>query len=416
MMWTNVWAVIRREYLQRVRSKWFIAATIGGPLLMVAIFILPAYFQAQGEQTDRNLAIVDGTGVLYEKVAPELEDGGWTVTEERWHSNVVTELRAKAEAGDVGGFVMLDELTLETGEAIMYATSRPSSIRQVTMRSAIARAALEYQLEQRGVDAEAMLRGGGLRVEMLSEQGSDMEEPQFLVAYIGAFFLYMVILLYAVSVMRATLEEKTSRIVEIIISSMKPWHLMLGKIIGVGAVSLTQMGVWFIAGVLLFATGLPMLVAAQPQLANLSEIRDVLPGIGMLFLFIGFFIFGFFMYSGLYAAVGAMCNTDEEAQQAQFPLILFMVVPILMVLNVIENPMTPLATGLSLFPLFTPILMWGRVAGGGVPVWQIALSFVLMFVAIIAIAWVAGRIYKVGMLMAGKRPTVPELWRWIRES
>lgn len=415
-MWTNVWAVIRREYLQRVRSKWFIAATIGGPALMAAVMILPVYFANRGERSERNIAIVDGTHVLYERLAPELEEGGWTVTEQRWHSDVVTELRQRAEAGDLGGFIMLDELTLETGEAIMYVTSRPSAIRQLSMRSAIGRAALEYQLEQQGVDTEAMLSGGGLRIELLSDEGSDLEDPQFLVAYLGAFFLYMVILLYSVAVMRATLEEKTSRVVEVIISSMEPWHLMLGKIVGVGAVSMTQMAVWFGFGIVMFVGGLPMLVAARPELANLSQLGDVMPGVGMLVLFTGFFICGFFMYSGIYAAVGAMCSTDEEAQQAQFPLIILLIIPISMVMTVIQDPLSPMATGLSLFPLFTPVLMWGRVAGGGVPGWQVALSFVLMLLAIFAIAWVAGRIYKVGILMAGKRPTLPELWRWVREA
>ena len=122
------------------------------------------------------------------------------------------------------------------------------------------------------------------------------------------------------------------------------------------------------------------------------------------------------MYSGLYAAVGAMCNSDEEAQQAQFPMIMLLVVPIVMVTPVIQAPNTPMATGLSLFPLFSPILMWARVSGGGVPVWQVALSFVLMAVMVWVIAWIAGRIYKVGILMSGKRPTLPELWRWVREA
>jgi ABC-2 type transport system permease protein len=261
-----------------------------------------------------------------------------------------------------------------------------------------------------------MLDGGELRVELLGKEGTSTEDPQFFVAYLGAFFLYMVILLYAVSVTRATLEEKTSRVVEVILASMEPWHLMLGKILGVGAVALTQLAVWVGAGVLLFAAVLPMIVASQPQLANMERLAELLPGAALVLLFVAYFVFGFFMYAGLYAAVGAMCNTDEEAQQAQFPLIMLLVIPILMVVNVIENPMTPLSTGLSLFPLFTPILMWGRVSGGGVPVWQIGLSFVLMALATVAIAWLAGRIYKVGILMAGKRPTVPELWRWIREA
>lgn len=415
-MWRNVWAVIRREYLQRVRSKWFIAATVGGPLLMAGLVIVPGYITARGEEQERRIDVVDGTGVMYERVAPQLEEGGWEVSEARWHADVTTELRRRAEDGEIGAFLMLDELTLETGEATLYAVERPSAVRRLTVRSTVARAALEYQLEQRGVDAEAMLAGGELRVELLGEGGTTSEDPQFFVAYLGAFFLYMVILLYAVSVTRATLEEKTSRVVEVVLASMEPWHLMLGKIVGVGAVALTQLAVWVGAGVLLFAAVLPMVVASQPQLASMESLAELLPGAALVLLFVAYFVFGFFMYAGLYAAVGAMCNTDEEAQQAQFPLIMLLVIPILMVVNVIENPMTPLSTGLSLFPLFTPILMWGRVSGGGIPVWQIGLSFVLMALATVAIAWIAGRIYKVGILMAGKRPTVPELWRWIKEA
>ena len=132
--------------------------------------------------------------------------------------------------------------------------------------------------------------------------------------------------------------------------------------------------------------GLPMLITAQPDLANLSDLREILPDAGMLVLFVGFFVFGFFMFAGLYAAVGAMCSSDEEAQQAQLPVMMFLIVPIIMITGVIEDPNSAMAVGLSLFPLFTPILMWGRVAGGGVPPWEIALSFVLMFLAVFAIA------------------------------
>ncbi|NNF14390.1 MAG: ABC transporter permease [Gemmatimonadetes bacterium] len=415
-MWTNVRAVIRREYMQRVRSRWFIASTVMAPVFMIGLMVVPAYFAQQGDESERTLAVVDGTNVLYERLASKLEEAGYDVFEQRWHSDVVTELRQMAEDGAIGGFIMLDELTLETGEAILYATSRPNLIRQVTLRGAISRAALEFQLQQQDVDVDALLAGGELRIEMLAETVSGGDDPQFFVAYMGSFLLYMVILVYAISVMRATLEEKTSRIVEVIISSMEPWHLMLGKIVGVGAVSMTQMAIWLFVGGLAFVSGLPMLIAAQPELAELSTIRDALPGLGVTGLFVGFFVFGFLMYSGLYAAVGAMCNSDEEAQQAQFPVLLLLVIPIVMVVGVIENPSTPLSTGLSLFPLFTPILMWARVAGGGAPAAEVALSFVLMFLATLAIAWVAGRIYKVGILMAGKRPTLPELWRWIKEA
>lgn len=412
----NVWAVIRREYLQRVRSKWFIMVTLLAPVIMIAMMVIPVVIAARSDQADRDLLIVDGSRVLYERLAADFEASGYTVAEEPWTVDVVTDLRQQAADGEIGGFLVLDELTLETGEAVLYTNDRPSLIRRMTLRSAIANAALEYRLEQRGLDAGAMLAGGELTVEMLVDEGSGTEDPQFFVAYLGTMFLYMVILIYAVSVMRATLEEKTSRIVEVIVSSMEPWHLMLGKILGVGAVSLTQIGVWLSMGALAVGFGVPMLIAARPELATIETVVQVLPGLGLLFLFVGFFLFGFFMYSGLYAAVGAMCSTDEEAQQAQFPVMMFLIVPILFVMQAIQEPLTPLITGLSLFPLFTPVLMWARVAGGGVPGWQIGVSFVLMGVTVLAVAWLAGRIYKVGILMTGKKPSLPELWRWVREA
>lgn len=415
-MWHNVIAVIRREYLQRVRSKWFIAATVAGPLLMAAVTVLPAWLAIQGERDEFRLAIVDGTGVLSERLVPRLENGGFEVEEVRWHADVVTELRERANGGDLGGFIMVDELTLETGEAIYYSMDVPSGLRRVTVQTSIARTALEYQLEQRGVDAEGLMGGGALEIEVISEAGSDITEVGFGLAYIGSFFLYMTILLYAVAVMRATLEEKTSRIVEVIISAMRPWELMLGKIVGVCAVSLTQMAIWISAATALIAGGIPMIIAARPELTNLSSISEIVPGISLVILFLGFFLFGFLMYSGLYAAVGAMCNTDEEAQQAQFPMIILLIVPILMVMPVIQEPNTPMAVWLSLFPLFSPILMWARVAGGGVPSWQVLLSFILMALMVWVIAWIAGRIYKVGILMSGKRPTLPEIWRWVKEA
>jgi len=415
-MWHNVWAVIRREYLQRVLSKWFILVTIAAPILMIAMMVLPAFFANRSEQAGRDILVVDGTNVLYERLRSDFEAGGYSVAEQPWTIDVMSELRQRASDGDIGGFLVLDELTLESGEAVMYTDDRVSTFRRLTLRSAIVRAALEYRLEQQEVDASAMLSGGELRIEILADGGSDMEDPRFVVAYAGAFFLYMVILLYAVSVMRATLEEKTNRVAEVIVSSMEPWHLMLGKILGVGAVGLTQMAVWLSMGALAVGAGIPMLLAARPDLVGLESMSDILPGLGLLLLFVGFFTFGFFMYAGLYAAVGAMCSTDEEAQQAQVPVMTFLILPIVFVTQVIEDPLSPLATWLSLFPPFSPVLMWGRVAGGGVPGWQVGLSFLLMGAAVVGVAWVAGRIYKVGILMAGKRPTVPELWRWVREA
>ena len=158
-MWHNVWAVIRREYLQRVRSKWFIMVTLLAPIIMIAMIVIPTFMAARSDRSDRDLLIVDGSGVLYERLASDFEASGYTVAEEPWTVDVVTDLRQQASDGEIGGFLVLDDLTLETGEAVLYANERPSLIRRMTLRSAIASAALEYQLEQQGLDAGVMLAG-----------------------------------------------------------------------------------------------------------------------------------------------------------------------------------------------------------------------------------------------------------------
>ena len=408
-------AVMRREYLQRVRSKWFLFATVAGPLLMGGLIFVPVYFQARSESSDRDLVVTDATQLLADRVVPRLEDAGYTVRVEPWSEDAFERLSQQAIDGDFGGFIRLDDETLRTGTASFFTMSRPSPIRRLMMQSLISRSVLEAALEVDGVDADALLAGGSLRVEVLGEDG-DTDGADFLAGFLGSMMLYMVILLWAVAVMRATLEEKTSRIAEIIVSSMKPTYLMLGKIVGVGAVGLTQMLVWALSLAIILVFGLPAIVAARPELAGLEEVPAMLPGPGALTLFVGYFLFGFFIFSGMYAAVGAMCNSDEEVQQAQIPVIFLIITPIMFLTPVIEDPTSTLSVVLSLFPFFSPILMWPRVVASAAPAWQIALSFVLMLGAVFAVAWLAGRIYKVGMLMTGKRPTLPELLRWVREA
>jgi ABC-2 type transport system permease protein len=261
----------------------------------------------------------------------------------------------------------------------------------------------------------ALLAGGTLELSLLEEEAT-LDAPVIVTAWVGAFLLYIVLLVYAVAVMRSVLEEKTSRVVEIVISSIRPWQLMLGKILGVGAVGLTQLAVWSLAVALIFALALPSLTAARPELAQLAELGRFAPGAGYLALFGVFFLFGYFIYAALYAAVGAMCNSDEEAQQAQLPLMFLVVAPILLLMPVLERPNGVAAVVLSLVPFFSPVLMFARAAGGVAPAWQVALSFLLMALTVLGVAWVAGRIYRAGILMAGKRPTLAELLRWVREA
>ncbi len=414
-----VWVVIRREYLQRIRTKWFLVSTIGGPIFLLAAMLLPGFFAARTEEARRTLAVVDETGILFERVRARLEEGGFTLVPAPEGPDREARLEEEIRDGGLGGYLILDEETLSRGRVVFRGEQGPGTIRGLGIRQAVVQAALEARLGATGsdVDVAGLLRGGELEVRLLDgAEGEGNRDVEFATAFVGALLLYMVILLYAVSVMRAVLEEKTGRIVEILVSCIRPWELMLGKVLGVGSVGLTQLAVWVLFGGALLTLGLPALAASRPELLSSEVLGQVVPGAGLALLFVSLFVLGYFLYAALYAAVGAMCSSEEEAQQAQFPVIMLLVIPVIFLVPMIEAPNSALSTGLSLFPFFSPILMYARAATGSVPAWQVGLSLVLLVATILGVAWAAGRVYRVGILMQGKRPTLRELARWLREA
>lgn len=411
------WAVIRREYLQRVRTRWFLIATLGAPLLVGLLLVLPT-LGAGGDDGDRTLTLVDGTGILAPALLPRLEEGGYAVSvlDDPEDQGARRALDASVRSGRLGGYLVLDGETLSAGRVRLVSGAPPSPVRYALLRQAVLQSALQVRLGGGREQVDALLGGGTLDVSVVSAEGPRVGEPGFMGAYVGGFLLYMVLLFYAVAVMRSVLEEKTSRMVEVVLSSMRPFDLMLGKIVGVGAVGLTQLAIWLALALLVSTAGLPALVAARPELLAPETLATALPGAGYLGLFLVFFLGGYFIYSGLYAAVGATCSTEEEAQQAQFPVIALLVVPMLFIAPVIRDPDSTLAVILSLVPFFSPVLMFARAAVGGASAVEVAASVVLMGAAVVAVAWVAGRIYRVGILMTGKRATLPEIVRWIRRA
>ncbi len=414
-----VLAVIRREYLQRVRNRWFILSTAGIPLLMVAGMAIPIIMEARSDARERVIVIVDQTGALYDDVVEGLGES-FEVERVPYTQDVIQELDERIAEGQIGGFLLLNDETMSAGNAVFRGNENPGTVRRMRIQRAVVQSVLRSRLgetrsDEQGLDA--LLSGGDIQYVNLVEDGlADGEREAGMVAgFVGAFMLYMVILLYGVQVMRAVLEEKTTRIVEIIISTVKPWQLMLGKILGVGAVGLTQLAIWMLCLVLLATFGLPYLVVARPELLEVKELLDLLPIGGGIVLILAFFVTGYFLYSSLYAAVAAMCSSDEEAQQSQLPVTMLLIVPMMFLAPTMEDPNGPLATWLSFVPFFSPVLMFPRYIGGA-PLWQVGLSLVLVALTVVAVAWVAGRIYRVGILMQGKRPTLPELMRWVRES
>ena len=211
--------------------------------------------------------------------------------------------------------------------------------------------------------------------------------------------------------LRAAVAEKASKTVEIILSSVRPWQLMLGKILGVGAVGLTQVGVWLVivAGFLVYA-------ASTQAFAEIDVLRGLPLGVDTLLLFLGLFLTGYFLYAGMYASVGAIASTEQEAAQLQLPVTLVAVMPILMIVVVLQDPQSTASVLMSWIPVFTPVLFIARYVLGAAAAWEIPIVFALQILAILCVAWVGGRIYRVGLLMTGKRPTLPELVRWVRHG
>ena len=230
----------------------------------------------------------------------------------------------------------------------------------------------------------------------------------FFGAYILFFLMYFVIMLYGMNVARSIIEEKTSRIFEVLLATIRPEEMMAGKVIGVGSVGLTQIGIWLLTAVILTSTSLVSSFAGGNVHITLSAAQII--------FFIVYFLLGFLLYSSIAAALGAMTNSEQELQQLNMFLVLPLALCMFSLGAVVSNPSGTLSTVLSLIPFCTPLLMYMRISLSMPPAWQITLSIALMLVTIYAILWVASRIYRVGILMYGKKPNLPEIMRWLRYS
>ena len=418
MAWKQVWAVLRREYVERVKTKGFIFSTIAIPVLMLGMVGLMVFMGVRAEQSQRQVALVDFTGQVGEEVARRMEAAGYDL--EIVDAEIgLEELDRRVLEDEIEAYIALDDLTMQKGTFAYRSKDSPGRIRGALMESIVVEAVLELRLSltESGAGVRELLDGGRMNFERLgAEEQSDVEEATGLITGLaGAIILYMSMLLYGSFVLRSVLDEKRNRVVEVVISAVTPGRLMLGKILGVGSMGMTQLGIWAACAALIGLLGVPMLAANLPQ-ADLSQIAEVLPGVGALGLLLAYFLLGFFLYASLFAAVGAMCSTEEEAQQANFPVMMLIMVPFMLQMFSLQGDAFPWMDWAALFPFFSPIMMFPRAVSGSVEWWMVGLSLVFMVLAVGATAWVAGRIYRVGILMQGKRPTMRELVRWVREA
>ncbi|MCX7830083.1 MAG: ABC transporter permease [Acidobacteria bacterium] len=241
------------------------------------------------------------------------------------------------------------------------------------------------------------------------EKGGKTKESSFLKEYLKTFFvsmlLYMLIIGYGQTLMRGVMEEKSSRVVELLLSSMKPSELLLGKVLGIASVGLLQYLIWIVCGVALF-------IFNPANFTSTLEKGFIKPE--EVALFVVFFVLGFFFYASVFAAMGSVCSTDQEVQQLMLPVVMILIFPVLILGMILQNPNAGWIVALSLIPLFSPTLMMTRIAIMSVPLWQVVASILILAFGVVFMAWVGGKIYRTGILMTGKRPTIFEIIKWIR--
>lgn len=456
----SVRAVIRREYVERVTSKWFLVITFLVPVVMAAVVAFPTWLitQTGGGGQPLRIGVVDRTGAdLARAVADELERGGPAGAADSTPGRPAVppggprgqrgapegpdgdgsgSIRAAPAAGipdtagrgslaerlrssDFDAYLVLGEEVLSGGDVELLSLRSIGLTERPRIRRAVRGAAMSSRLGRAGLprtEADTLLRVAdvGLSTTRVSEGGLQSQAAVQAVGFGMGVVLYMMLLVYGQMIVKGVIEEKSSDIVEVLLSSLRPWELMFGKILGVGAVGLTQVGLWAVvlAGVATYG-----LAAAAPALSRAGIDASAALGLPLweiLGAFLAFFLLGYLLYSSLFAAVGAMAGSEQDAQQVNLPVTLVIVAAFIFLWPMMETPEATWAVAVSQVPLFSPILMPARVAIGVASPWEVLLATTLLLAGVLAAVWLAGRVYRVGILMSGKRPSLPELLRWIR--
>jgi ABC-2 type transport system permease protein len=428
----RLWAVIKREYLERVRTKWFIFSTVFTPLLFGALTLLPIWLASKSMNTENiaHIQILDASGTgLGKRVAFAL--GGGVMSNDTSSTQVIvldtTQLAAAEIAAtdavvkrETRGYLVLGPHILDATET-RYAGRNGSSLPDIgRLESAVRQGILVTRLERAGVDADRVTsllntKRIDLDAEQIGDRGREGKGGvvKYIFAFSLAFLLYMSIFIYGQNVRRGVLEEKQTRVAEVVVSSVPTDTLLAGKVLGVGAVGITQQILWVLGSLAVVKIREPVMHAL-----HITSPSITLPSIpvSVLALLLLFFVLGFMLYSALFAAVGAMVNSDQEAQQAAQPVTLLLVATAILIQPILLNPGTKLAKFASIFPFSAPILMPLRLSLISVPWTEVVASLVVLVLAIAAAIWLASRIYRTGLLMYGKRPSLAEVGRWLRRS
>ena len=438
----KIWLIIKREYLTRVKKRSFIIMTILGPVLMASMMIIPIYIStmSSGEKT---VAIVDESGFFTK---------GFINSKKIHFKTVNMDIDdAKKNYDKLGADLILyipQPAYTFPSHVILFSKKQPGINVESFIRTSINNDLRQLRLKKEGITQdviERMKASIDVSTIKLKEDGTEeksMATRDFILGLVGGIIIYFFIFMYGAQVMRGVIEEKTSRIVEVLISSVKPFQLMMGKIIGVAMVGLTQFVLWVILTLSIFTgfqiaygneiTGLkkqeiqqmgqsinpndPLKIEVErsPTLEAMDAITTInFPLMVGGFLF--FFLFGYLLYAALFAAIGAAVDSETDTQQFMLPLTIPLILSIIMAQNIAADPDGPIALWFSIFPFTSPVSMMTRLPFG-VPVWQMITSMLLVIIGFIAATWFAAKVYRTGILMYGKKPSYKEIWKWFRHK
>lgn len=438
---SKVFAVIRREFVERVRTKAFIIGTLLGPVFFVGMAVLPALLLSR-ETTGRKVVVIDaGSGEFGGKIQQALASARKGSGPDSEAKFVPSLLVAGARAEDVrdslvrhtglsrrseesiDGILMVSEGGITKGEVTYLGVNVGSPRDMEDLRRLLTPVMMTERLRRAGVDPVVALKAVvplALETRKVSEGKLTNESggATFALAYAMGFILYLSLLLYGSQVMSSVIEEKSNRIMEILVSSLTPFQLLLGKVVGVGLVSLLQIGVWTTAAKLLRDYQPQIMKAIGAGGAAGGGVPFMLPSMptDLLVIFLTFFTLGFLLYSAAYAAIGSMCNTIQETQQAQMPVMLFIIMGLMSMFALLNEPNGNLARVLSLVPPLAPFVVPVRHSIAPIPLGELLLSVATTIAGLLLIVWVAARIYRVGILMYGKKASLKDIVRWVRTA
>lgn len=428
--------IIKREYLTKVRNKSFIIMTFLSPLIFVGIFALVAYLSNLNSDTVRKISVLDESGLFADefKSTPHLQ----------YHllgETTLNEAKKQAEAQELYGLLYIPEtrnLDTLSKKITFYSEDSPSLSLMGTINDLLEKKANTLKLKEAGIDSET-IKDLHINISANQETFKGKETSKLgsglklIFGGAAGYLLFMFIIIYGNMIMRSVIEEKTSRVIEVIISSVKPRLLLLGKIFGTTLAGITQFVAWVVLILVLMAVVTSMF-GIDPSTATPSQqvlesstnggaqqiMQDVmleinnLPVANLVIMFILFFVGGYLLYASLYASVGAAVDSETDTQQFMMPILMPLILAVYVgFFTVIDNPHGTVSQVFSYIPFTSPVVMLMRIPFG-VPLWQQLISVVILFGSFIGLVWFAAKIYRVGILMYGKKPTYKEIFKWLK--